>query len=228
MHAPNINPQDPRWQDIAGNSPAAGGAQQWPTKEIIEAQQAQNGAQGVNATGANPIPVPQLWALSFDGGVHWSCWRNNPALGNWNIHQPMPTHVCELVPKSSVPPVHAPTDWDRKMDRLYNWVHENGLWEAFEDNVNPYSHLENRAKDEAKVAQELADDRFQQNVKLRKNQADAAQVRAYLAETIEQRDNQIAQVKELLARMKQVLTGVQCAPESNGYVSTTTVGPETL
>jgi len=114
MHAPNINPQDPRWQNIVGNSPAAGGAQQWPTKEIIEAQQAQNGAQGVNAAGANPT------------------------------------------------------------------------------------------------------------------QADAAQVRAYLEEAIEQRDNQIAQVKELLARMKQVLTGGRCAPESNGYISTTPVGPEKL
>jgi len=224
MPAPNINPQDPRWSQhlcATGNPQGIqGGAQQGPTKEMIESQQAQN----VTGAGISHDTLPQMWAYRLRADLPWR-YRGLP---------PDPSDVGEaefvkLTPENnSAPPVYVPTDWDRKMGHLYNWVHENGLWEAFEDNVNPYSHLENRAKDEAKFTKELADDRFRQNVKLRKNQADAAQVRAYLEETIEQRDKQIAQVKGLLARMKQVLTGVQCAPEINGYISTTPVGPEEL
>jgi hypothetical protein len=224
MHAPNINPQDPRWSQrlyATGNTQGIeGGAQQGPTKEMIESQQAQN----VTGAGISHATLPQMWAYRLRADLPWHSMMLPPA----------PSDVGEvefvrLTPENnSAPPVYVPTDWDRKMGRLYNWVHENGLWEAFEDNVNPYSHLENRAKDEAKIAQELADSRFRQNVMMRKNQAHAAKVRAYLEETIEQRDKQIDQVKELLARMKQVLTGVQCAPESNGYISTTPVGPEKL
>jgi len=107
------------------------------------------------------------------------------------------------------------------MDRLYDWVNQYGLWGAFEDNVAPFAHLYSRAKDDAAFYKALAEERYREGQQLRSKQADAARVRAYLAETIEQRDKQIAQVKGYLALLKQTLTGGMCAPYKQDGEETT-------